>query len=193
MIALVRGEVAVRRPDHVVLLCGGVGYRLAVSAHTLAHVPAAGEHVTLHAHLIVREDAIQLYGFHAEQERELFLLLLGVQSVGPKVALAVLSGGATRELLGAIAAGDAARFQATPGIGKRTAERIIVELREKVGPEIVASRGEPGAIPDEPAAIAREGLLELGFAVDEIQHLLTRADGDSAEELLASALKAARA
>ena len=89
--------------------------------------------MTLHSHLIVRDDALQLYGFATEEERDLFLMLLGVQSVGPKVALAVLSGGSPRELIGALAAGDAARFQAVPGIGKRTAERIIVELREKAG------------------------------------------------------------
>ena len=89
--------------------------------------------MTLHTHLIVRDDALALYGFHSEQERELFLMLLSVQAVGPKVALAVLSAGTPRELIGALAAGDAARFQAVPGIGKRTAERIIVELREKVG------------------------------------------------------------
>ncbi|GAC1435973.1 MAG: Holliday junction branch migration protein RuvA [Solirubrobacteraceae bacterium] len=190
MIALVRGEVAVRRGDHVVLLCGGVGYRLAVSAQTLTHVPAAGQPATLHVHLIVREDAIQLYGFHAEQERELFLMLLAVQSVGPKVALAVLSGGTPRELLAAIAAGDAARFQAVPGIGKRTAERIIVELREKVGPQLPARAG-PGD--EEPRTLARDGLLELGFGAVEVEELLGRAHGESAEELLASALKAAHA
>src|SRR5919109_1169734 len=133
MIALVSGKVAVRRPDHVVIDCGGVGYRLAVSAETLRHVPAAGKATTLHAHLVVRDDQLALYGFATEEERDLFLMLLGVQAVGPKVALAVLSGGAPRELLAALAAGDAARFQAGPGIGKRTAERIIVELREKVG------------------------------------------------------------
>ena len=87
----------------------------------------------LHTHLVVRDDALALYGFATEEERELFLMLLGVQSVGPKVALAVLSGGPPRELLAALAAGDTARLQAVPGIGKRTAERIIVELREKVG------------------------------------------------------------
>ncbi len=81
----------------------------------------------------MRDDALSLYGFHSEQERDLFLMLLSVQAVGPKVALAVLSGGPPRELIAALAAGDAARFQAVPGIGKRTAERIIVELREKVG------------------------------------------------------------
>ena len=106
MIALVRGTVAVRRADHVVVLAAGVGYRLAVSAETLRHVPAVGKPVALHAHLIVRDDALQLYGFAAEEERDLFLLLIGVQSVGPKVALAVLSGGPPRELLGAVAAGD---------------------------------------------------------------------------------------
>ena len=111
----------------------GVGYRLAVSTETLKHVPAAGKPVTLHSHLIVRDDALQLYGFATEEERDLFLMLLGVQSVGPKVALAVLSGGSPRELIAALAAGDSARFQAVPGIGKRTAERIIVELREKAG------------------------------------------------------------
>ena len=133
MIGMLKGEVAVRRTDHVVILCGGVGYRAAVSAETLKHVPAAGEETTLHSHLIVRDDALQLYGFHSEEERDLFLMLLSVQAVGPKVALAVLSGGTPRELMAAIAGEDAARFQATPGIGKRTAERIIVELREKVG------------------------------------------------------------
>ena len=147
MIGMLKGEVAVRRTDHVVILCGGVGYRAAVSAETLRHVPAAGEETTLHSHLIVRDDALQLYGFHSEEERDLFLMLLSVQAVGPKVALAVLSGGTPRELQAAIAGQDAARFQAVPGIGKRTAERIIVELREKVGARrrsgpIVARRGE---------------------------------------------------
>src|ERR671924_57751 len=133
MIALVSGKVVVRRPDHVVIDCAGVGYRLSVSAETLRHVPAAGREVMLHAHLVVRDDALQLYGFATEEERELFLMLISVQSVGPKVALAVLSGGPPRELLAALAAGDSARLQAVPGIGKRTAERILVELREKVG------------------------------------------------------------
>jgi Holliday junction DNA helicase RuvA len=193
MIALVAGDVFVRRPDHVVVeTASGVGYRLAVSAETLRHVPAAGESVSLLTHLVVRDDALALYGFATEEERDLFLLLVGVQSVGPKVALAVLSGGTPRELMAALAAGDSARLQAVPGIGKRTAERIVVELREKVGlPEpdsgsILVSRG------GDARHIARDGLLELGFAPAEAQALLEGADGDTAEELLASALKAAR-
>ena len=199
MIALLRGEVAVRRADHVVILCGSVGYRAAVSAETLRHVPAVGEEATLHAHVIVRDDALALYGFHSEQERDLFLMLLSVQAVGPKVALAVLSGGTPRELISALAAGDSARFQAVPGIGKRTAERIIVELREKVEVKggsgtgadlpISARRGEP----DHPRALARDGLLELGYVPGEAEQLLREAEGDSAEELIAHALRLARA
>ena len=196
MIALVAGEVAVRRPDHVVVeTAGGVGYRLAVSAETLRHVPAVGRPVSLHAHLVVRDDALALYGFATEEERDLFLLLLGVQSVGPKVALAVLGGGPPRELVRALAAGDVARLTAVPGIGKRTAERIVVELREKVGvadPDSDAVAGITVTRGDDPRRIARDGLLELGFAPAEAQALLEGADGATAEELLASALKAAR-
>jgi holliday junction DNA helicase RuvA len=195
VIALVRGEVAVRRPDHVVVDCGGVGYRLAVSAETLRHVPAAGRPVTLHSHLVVRDDQLALYGFATEEERDLFLMLLGVQAVGPKVALAVLSGGSPRELLGALAAGDSARFQAVPGIGKRTAERIIVELREKVADvpglaagSITVSRG------DDPRLLARDGLVGLGFSLPEAEQLLAEAPGElaSPEELISHALKATR-
>ncbi len=190
MIALLEGTVAVRRADHVVVSCGGVGYRLAVSAETLRHVPRVGEPATLFTHLIVRDDALQLYGFATEEERDLFLLLIGVQSVGPKMALAVLSGGPPRELLGAVAAGDTARLQAAPGIGKRTAERIVVELREKVG----VTTGDPIVITrgDDPRGLAREGLVGLGFSPQEADRLLEGAPGDSPEDLIAHALKGAR-
>ena len=193
MIALVAGEVAVRRPDHVVVeTAGGVGYRLAVSAETLRHVPRVGAEIVLHTHLIVRDDALLLYGFATEEERDLFLLLIGVQSVGPKMALAVLSGGSPRDLLGAVAAGDTARLQAAPGIGKRTAERIIVELREKVGgltaddDPIVIARG------DDPRLLARDGLVGLGFSPQEAESLLDGAPGDTPEDLIAHALRGAR-
>ena len=191
MISSVRGTVTVRRPDHVVIEAAGVGYRLAVSSQTLRSVPAAGNEALLHAHLVLRDDGMHLYGFASEEERELFHMLVGVQSVGPKVALAVLSGGTTRELLSAIATGDSARFQAVPGIGKRTAERIIVELREKVAgqateDEIVVTRT------DDPLALARQGLLGLGFDAREIDVLLDKAQGETPEELIAEALRAAR-
>jgi Holliday junction DNA helicase RuvA len=194
MIALVSGSVAVRRGDHVVVDCGGVGYKLSVSAETLKHVPAVGRDVLLHSHMVVRDDALQLYGFATEEERELFLMLLSVQSVGPKVALAVLSGGPPRELLAAIAAGDTARFQAVPGIGKRTAERIIVELREKVGATGVG--GDRIAITitrgDDPRMLARDGLIGLGYGPQEADELLDGASGERAEDLIAEALRTAR-
>ena len=195
MIALVSGTVAVRRGDHVVVDCGGVGYRLAVSAETLRHVPAVGKEVLLHSHLVVRDDALHLYGFATEEERELFLMLISVQSVGPKVALAVLSGGPPRELLKAVAAGDTARLQAAPGVGKRTAERIIVELREKVGasapvPVLAVLNGAAGT--DDPRALAREGLLGLGYTPVEADELLDGAEGDRPEDLIAYALRTAR-
>lgn len=147
MIAAVRGEVMVRRPDHVVIDANGVGYRLAVSAETLKAVPATGREAFLHAELVARDDSLSLFGFASEEERELFGLLTSVSGVGPKVAIATLSGGPARELLRAIASGNSKRFQAVPGIGKRTAERIIVELREKVA----------GSLDEEVVAAAAEG------------------------------------
>jgi holliday junction DNA helicase RuvA len=193
MIASVSGEVLVRRPDYVVVDAAGVGYRLAVSAETLKAVPARGKHASLHAHLVARDDSLSLYGFASEEERDLFLHLISVSGVGPKVALAALSGGPVRELLRAIAAGDAKRFQAVPGIGKRTAERIIVELREKVAGEIEAD-AEAAAIEageEDPRSLAREGLLNLGYAPAEAERLLAEAGGESPEEIVQSALRRA--
>lgn len=194
MIALVAGQVAVRRPDHVVIeTASGVGYRLNVSSETLRQVPAVGNDVSLLTHLVVREDALTLFGFATEEERDLFLLLIGVQNVGPKMAVAVLSGGPPRELVSAVAAGDVKRLQAVPGIGKRTAERIVVELREKVGAggdpmgEVVVTRA------DDPRALARDGLMDLGWSEAEADAMLRGLEGDSPEALIAAALRGSRA
>jgi len=194
MIASVAGDVAVRRPDHVVLeTSGGVGYRLAVSAETLRHVPAVGGSVSLLSHLVVRDDAMVLYGFATEEERELFELLTGVQGVGPKVALAVLGSGGPREVVRLIAAGDARTLQGAPGVGKRIAERIVSELREKVGVDLPDHGGAiVVARSDGPHELARAGLLELGYESGEADRLLSSAEGATAEELLASALRGAR-
>ena len=185
--------MAVRRPDHVVIeTAGGVGYRLAVSVETLRQVPAVGREVSLLTHLVVREDALSLYGFATEEERDLFGLLVSVQSVGPKMALAVLGGGTPRELVAALAAGDTARLQAVPGIGKRTAERIIVELREKVAgkggieDDIVITRS------DDPRTLAREGLVGLGYSTQEADKMLDKTRGDTPEDLIAGALRGTR-
>ena len=191
MIAAVRGEVMVRRPDHVVIDAGGVGYRLAVSSETLKAVPATGRDTFLHAELISRDDSLALYGFSSEEERELFRLLISVSGIGPKVAIATLSGGSARDLLSAIAAGDAKRFQAVPGIGKRTAERIIVELREKVAGELEEQAAVTAVGSGDARSLARDGLVNLGYAPLEAEQLLAGLDGEDPETLLATALRKA--
>jgi holliday junction DNA helicase RuvA len=191
MIAAVRGEVMVRRPDHVVIDAGGVGYRLAVSAETLKAVPATGRDVFLHAELIARDDSLALFGFASEEERDLFGELISVSGIGPKVALAALSGGPARELLRAIASGDAKRFQAVPGIGKRTSERIIVELREKVAGALEEEVALSGAEGNGPRGLARDGLINLGYAPLEAEQLLDGIEGADPEEMLAAALRKA--
>lgn len=194
MIASIAGDVALRRAGHVVLeTAGGVGYKLAVSAETLRQVPPVGGTVSLLTHLAVREDAMVLYGFATEEERELFELLISVQGVGPKVALAVLGGGGPREVIRTIAAGDARTLQGAPGVGKRIAERIVAELREKVGVDLPADDGVITVVrSDGPHELARAGLLELGYEPGEADRLLAAAGGETAEELLASALRGAR-
>ena len=195
MIAAVRGEGMVRRPDHVVIDAAGVGYRLTVSSETLKAVPAAGSDAFLHAELIAREDSLALYGFASEDERDLFRMLISVSGVGPKVAIAALSGGSSRELLRAIAAADTKRFQAVPGIGKRTAERIIVELREKVAGALEASSSAIVAAAEigDARSLARDGLVNLGYQPLEAEQLLDGLEGDDAEALLAGALRKAGA
>ncbi len=194
MIALVAGEVAVRRADHVVVeTAGGVGYRLAVSAETLRQVPAVGRPVSLHAHLVIRDDTMQLYGFATEEERDLFLLLLGVQGVGPKVALA------DPQRRHPARAGRSRWPPATPPASRRcpasasgppsgSSSSCARRSRPPTAPSppIVVTRG------DDPRRLARDGLLELGFPPAEVDALLAVAEGDSPEALLQSALKAAR-
>jgi Holliday junction DNA helicase RuvA len=193
LIAAVRGEVLVRRSDHVVIEAAGVGYRLNVSTETLRSVPAAGQEVFLHTETISRDDSLVLYGFSAEEERDLFQQLIGVSGIGPKVAIAALSGGPYRELTAAIVGGDAKRFQAVPGIGKRTAERIILELRDRVTTTVQESGGEI-ATPAESSArsLARDGLINLGYAPLEAEQMLDGLDpGDDAQALVAEALRRA--
>jgi Holliday junction DNA helicase RuvA len=193
MIAAVRGEVMVRRPDHVVIDAGGVGYRLAVSTETLKAVPATGRNTFLHAELIARDDSLALYGFASEEERDLFGELISVSGIGPKVALVALSGGPVRELLRAIASGDAKRFQAVPGIGKRTSERIIVELREKIAGALEEEVALTAADGSDARGLARDGLVNLGYAPLEAEQLLDGIESGEAEELIAAALRKAGA
>src|SRR5262249_31443926 len=136
-----------------------------------------GREAFLHAELVSRDDSLALFGFASEEERDLFGELVSVSGVGPKVAIAALSGGPARELLRAIATGDAKRFQAVPGIGKRTAERIIVELREKIAASLDEAALVEAAGTEEPRSLAREGLINLGYTPPEAERLPDRAEG----------------
>jgi len=196
MIASVSGTVQARRPDHVVIDCQGVGYRMSVSSKTLEQVPGAGQPASLLAHLIFKDDGIQLYGFATEAERELFLRLISVSGIGPKMALTALSGSSVSELRKAIAGGDAKRFQVVPGIGRKTAERVIVELRDTIAAELEGEgRDAPGAV-DSPRVLARDGLVGLGYDAVEAESMLEAAaeatdEGAGPEALIQAALREA--
>jgi Holliday junction DNA helicase RuvA len=189
MISRLRGTPAGRGAEGLVLDVNGVGYLVAASAAALRKADGAGE-VVVETYLHVREDALQLYGFADPAERELFTQLLTVNGVGPKVALAIVSGSSTAELRRAIALEDVARFQAIPGIGKKTAERIVLELKGKLGAEevtpITAASGTAGHL------TARDALVELGYSVLEAEQALASVDpGLPAEERVRLALRAA--
>ena len=189
MIARLRGTPAGRSADGLVLDVGGVGYLVAATPAVLRQAEAGGE-VVVETYLHVREDAMQLYGFTDAAERELFTQLLTVTGIGPKVALAVVSGSPVADLRRAIALGDHARFQVIPGIGKKTAERIVLELKEKIGLEesvpVAAAAGTSGHL------VARDALVELGYTVVEAERALAGVDPDlPPEERVREALRRA--
>jgi Holliday junction DNA helicase RuvA len=168
MIARLRGRRVAAGPEGVVVDVGGVGYLV----HATPSVLRLGEEVTVETYLHVREDALQLYGFATAEERQLFVHLLSVNGVGPKVALAIVSGSTPAELRRAIALEDTKRFEAIPGIGKKTAQRVVLELKEKLGSlEPVRSVGG-GAV----ALQAREALIELGYALLDAERALDGVD-----------------
>jgi Holliday junction DNA helicase RuvA len=188
MIARLRGRAVANTADGLVLDVGGVGYLVAATPAALRNADAAGE-VALHTYLHVREDALQLFGFAEAAERELFVHLLSVNGVGPKVALAIVSGSPPAELRRAIVLEDTARFQAIPGIGKKTAERIVLELKEKLGDSPVPISSAVGT---RPHLVARDALVELGYSVGEAEQALADVDPElPPEERVRLALKAA--
>ena len=188
MIARLRGRPVANTRDGLVLDVGGVGYLVAATPTAVRKADGADE-LSLHTYLHVREDALQLYGFVEAAERELFVQLLSVNGIGPKVALAIVSGSPVADLRRAIALGDAARFQAIPGIGKKTAERIVLELKEKLADGVPDVAGTTGAAPH---VVARDALVELGWSVGEAEQALAQTDPDaSPEERVRQALKKA--
>jgi Holliday junction DNA helicase RuvA len=189
MISRLRGEVVARSPNGVVLDVGGVGYLVYPTA-SAGRKAEPGDEVVLETYLHVREDVLQLFGFAEAAERELFELLLSVQGVGPKVALAIVSGSSPGELRRAIALEDTARFQAIPGIGKKTAQRVVMELKEKLGS--VGEPGEPTSLAPKPHLVARDALVELGYSVAEAEEALAGTDPEAPpEERVREALKRA--
>jgi holliday junction DNA helicase RuvA len=189
MIARLTGRPAGVRGDALVLDVGGVGYLVTATQSALRQAQGAQE-VALEIYTHVREDALQLYGFSEPGERELFEHLLSVSGVGPKVALAIVSGSTPADLRRAIALEDTARFVAIPGIGKKTAQRVVLELREKLGAEAAADvEARPGAPPE---LVARDALVELGFSVVEAEQALAGVDPElEPEERVRRALRRA--
>ena len=188
MIARLRGKRVSRMGERLVLDVGGVGYLVNATptAHRLAE---RGGEVSLETYLHVREDALQLYGFAEPAERELFEHLLAVSGVGPKVALAIVSGSPPADLRRAIALEDTARFEAIPGIGKKTAQRVVLELKEKMGDAPVPISSAGGT---QPHLVARDALVELGYSLGEAELALARVDPElPPEERVREALKAA--
>jgi Holliday junction DNA helicase RuvA len=186
VIARLRGTPVARRPDGLVLDVNGVGYLVAAPPSALRRAEGQDE-VALEIHTHVREDALQLYGFSEAAERELFEQLLSVSGIGPKVALAIVSGSSPSELRRAIVLEDTARFEAIPGIGKKTAQRVVLELKEKVGADldVVGARSEGHLV-------ARDALLELGYSIGDAERALADVDPElPAEERVREALKKA--
>lgn len=178
MIARLRGRLLEKAPEQIVVDAGGVGYRMFVSLNAFYRLPNVGAEVDVHVHTHVREDALQLYGFLDASERALFLLLLQVATIGPKAALAVLSGMDTPDLESALAAGDVRRLVAVPGIGKKKADLMVLQLREKV--KLLQQRraeasGAPAARIGSDAAEAVSALVNLGYKQQEAERAVAGA------------------
>ncbi len=192
MIGFLRGKILNKKPTSVLLDVNGVGYIVNVSLSTFDKLPAEGETAELFAHLSVREDAMNLYGFFTGEEKAIFELLIGISGIGPKLALGILSGIQSRELVEAIQANDVPRIVSIPGIGKKTAERLIIELKDKIGS---VTGVETTGVPAEAYAVkgdAIAALMSLGYnskkAELAVSHILSKSPGLQLEEIIKLAL-----
>lgn len=195
MIGRLRGTLISKQPPSLLIEVGGVGYDVDAPMSTIYDLPATGKEVILLTHYAVKEDGVALYGFLREAERAMFRNLLKVSGIGAKIALAVLSGVATDELSRLVHAGDVVALTKIPGIGKKTAERMVVELRDRV--DAVGVRLPVGtmgdAAPVDPVGEATVALQQLGYKPVEASRLVQKAaaEGDSAEAIIRKALRAA--
>ena len=194
MIGSLRGRLAAKHAPHIVLECNGVGYEVETPMSTFLDLPATGTELFLHTHLLVREDAQILYGFATDEERSLFRTLLKVNRVGAKMALGVLSAMTASDFRRCVEYEDAATLSKVPGIGKKTAERLIMEMRDKV--DHVGAPSLPGQTVSVEASARSEAfdaLVALGYKANEVTKLLGKLDieDDSAEDIIRKALKQA--
>ncbi len=198
MIGFLRGRLAAKQPPALVIDVGGVGYELEAPMSTFYRLPPLGDTVELHTHLVVREDAHLLYGFATATERQLFRDLLRVSGVGPKIALAILSGVSVEGFLACVEAEDAASLTRIPGIGRKTAERLLIEMRDRIralgGGDGGLAPGAGGApLPRGAEAEAQAALVALGYKPAEALKMTraVEAEGLATEELIRRALQAA--
>jgi len=194
MIGRLRGLLVHKSPPALVMEVGGVGYEVEAPMSTFYELPPVGQTVTLYTHLVVREDAHLLYGFSRESQRRLFRALLKVNGVGPRVALAVLSGLSDQEFLRCVATEDIARLTRVPGIGRKTAERLVVELRDKLGREMKDGERSGAAAPETPADPVSEAisaLIALGYKPQEASRAVhgIASEGLACEEIIRQALR----
>jgi len=191
MIAFLTGRVAGKTPTHALIEVHGVGYQLAMSSGSLAALPPEGGDVTVHTYLYVREDELSLFGFESPAEKRAFELLITVNGVGPKVALAALSTLSPERLAAAVSADDAATISSVPGIGGKTAQRIILDLKDKLGAGVEFSGTPRGAAAATVSAEATDALLGMGFSAAEAAAALKGYDGPAGDpqSLLRHALR----
>lgn len=198
MIALLSGKIAYKGIAHVVVDAQGVGYRIFIPLTTFYELPEADEAVTLHIHTSVKQDAIHLFGFYTLQERELFQLMISVSGIGPKAAMNILSGISAAELLEAISGGNLAKLVAIPGIGKKIAERLILELKEKATKKMAADKLPATDARQKQSEIIREdvlsALVNLGYKAQAARDALDKAgqslpEEPAMDELLKKALR----
>ena len=194
MIGSLRGRLAYKQSPQIIIECAGVGYEVETPMSTFLELPAIGTEVFLHTHLLVREDAQTLYGFSQEEERWLFRTLLKISGVGAKMGLALLSGMSVKDFARCVQHEDAAMLVKIPGVGKKTAERLIIEMRDRVK-DVVGTGATPvrQTIELDARGEAFDALVSLGYKPAEVKHLLANTETDelSAEDIIRQALKQA--
>lgn len=193
MIGSLRGQLTSKQAPYIVVECQGVGYEVETPMSTFLDLPAVGESLFLHTHLLVREDAQILYGFATAKERALFRTLLRISGVGAKMGLAILSTMSVGDFRRCVECEDAATLVKIPGVGKKTAERLIIEMRDKIDKEPVAPGVTKLPVATNPRSEAVDALIALGYKAAEVNRLIGSMDvsGQSAEDIIRSALRQA--